>query len=154
MEEAFKTEKTWMCHQGFRSRHLCVLYLNFVQFADVQWHSPEKQKNQKALQCKAFCHKTLPPDPSSDKHLFKSGGGFILELLPRFELGTSSLPTDWEPSSPWFSTLSSPFCSKRMRSAALFALLFPSARFPVWVSVWVKHDSSYCLVNTNIFTIL
>ena len=32
-----------------------------------------------------------------------------------------SLPTDWEPSSLYIPTLSGPFCSKRMRSAALFA---------------------------------
>ena len=54
-------------------------------------------------------------------------------------IGPASLPTDWASSSRCFSTLSSPFCSKRMRSAALFAPLVPSAPFPVWVMVWVRR---------------
>ena len=64
----------------------------------------------------------------------------FLELLGGFEPPTSSLPTGWEPSSPCVPTLSGPFCSKRMRSSVRFAPLFPSVRFPVWVTVWVNRN--------------
>ena len=64
----------------------------------------------------------------------------FLELLGGFEPPTSSLPTNWEPSSLLFSTLSGHFCSKKMRSVVRFGPLFPSVRFSVWVSVWVKRE--------------
>ena len=76
-----------------------------------------------------------------EKSPFSYEKGDFLELLGGFEPPTSSLPTGWEPSSPCIPTLSGPFCSKRMRSAVLFAPLFPSVRFPVWVTVWVKQLS-------------
>ena len=76
-----------------------------------------------------------------------------MELLSGFEPETSSLPTNWRHSSLWFSTLSGPFCSKRMRSPALLYPLFPPARFPVWVSVWVNLRNPICQRHQNIFII-
>ena len=35
-------------------------------------------------------------------------------------------------------------------SLALLCPLFPPARFPVWVSVWVRHYWSYSLVDANV----
>ena len=51
---------------------------------------------------------------------------------------TSSLPTDWKPSSHCVSMLSGPFFPKKMRLAVRFGPLSPSVRFPVRVSVWVR----------------
>lgn len=79
----------------------------------------------------------------------RSFRGF-LELLGGFEPPTSSLPTDWEPSSRCVPTLSGYFCSKRMRSPVLLCPLLPPARFPVWVSMWVRHYWSYSLVDANV----
>ncbi len=64
-----------------------------------------------------------------------------LELLPRFELGTSSLPTPWSGPMRCVPTLSGRFCYKRMRSPALSVPYAPSAPFPVWVTVWVRRLS-------------
>ena len=53
-------------------------------------------------------------------------GSFILELLGRFELPTSSLPTTVEPSSPCCSRLSGNFLSKKDEVAAcLFHCFHP-----------------------------
>jgi len=62
----------------------------------------------------------------------------FVELLPRFELGTSSLPTDSKPSERRFPALWGPFCSGRAWSLTLSRPLIPPARFPMWVTVWVK----------------
>ena len=62
----------------------------------------------------------------------------FVELLPRFELGTSSLPTDWENEISCVRTLLCPFPSGDPCSPSLLSPLFPPARFPVWVSVWVS----------------
>ena len=64
--------------------------------------------------------------------------GFSMELLPRFELGTSSLPTDWEGEVSSFPDLLYPFWSGVSSFPALLRPLLPSARFPVWVAVWVR----------------
>ena len=64
-----------------------------------------------------------------------------LELLPRFELGTSSLPTDWKPRECRCSALSGPFCYSGTWSLALSRPLSPPAFFRVWVTVWVKPKS-------------
>ena len=64
--------------------------------------------------------------------------GFSMELLPRFELGTSSLPTDWEDEVFYFPGLLCPFWSGVSSFPALLRPLLPSARFPVWVAVWVR----------------
>ena len=64
-----------------------------------------------------------------------------MELLPRFELGTSSLPTDWKPRECRCSALSGPFCYSGTWSLALSRPLSPPAFFRVWVTVWVKPKS-------------
>ena len=63
----------------------------------------------------------------------------FVELLPRFELGTSSLPTDWEGEISCFRDILCPFPFGGPYSPALLYPLFPPARFPVWVSVWVRR---------------
>ena len=69
---------------------------------------------------------------------FRLESGCFVELLPRFELGTSSLPTDWEDRVCCFQTLLHPLHSGVPSFPELLCPLSPSARFPVWVSVWVK----------------
>jgi len=64
-----------------------------------------------------------------------------MELLPRFELGTSSLPTDWKPRECRCSALSGHFCCGGTWSLALSCPLPPPAFFRVWVTVWVKPKS-------------
>ena len=61
-----------------------------------------------------------------------------LELLSGFEPETSSLPTDWENEISCVRTLLCPFPSGDPCSPSLLSPLFPPARFPVWVSVWVS----------------
>ena len=61
-----------------------------------------------------------------------------MELLPRFELGTSSLPTALEDEILWFCAVSGAFCSVKVR---IFILLIPSVPpqfFRWWVCVWVR----------------
>ena len=70
----------------------------------------------------------------------RSFRGF-LELLPRFELGTSSLPTDWEGEVCCFPGLLCPLLSGAPCSPALFRPLVPLVRFAVWVTVWVSSNS-------------
>ena len=67
--------------------------------------------------------------------------GFSMELLPRFELGTSSLPTDWEDEVFCFPALLCPFQSGVPSFPALLCPLSPLLRFPVWVTVWVSSSS-------------
>ena len=65
----------------------------------------------------------------------------MLELLGRFELPTSSLPTTVEPSSPCCIRLCGVFfCPKRMRSQPVCSIVSVRS-FPVWVTVWVKQLS-------------
>ena len=64
----------------------------------------------------------------------------FVELLPRFELGTSSLPTDWEGEVFCFLCLLCPLLSGTPNSPALFRPLIPPVFFGVWVTVWVKHS--------------
>ena len=66
--------------------------------------------------------------------------GFLLELLPRFELGTSSLPTDWAGEVCCFPGLLCPLLSGSPCSPALFRPLVPLSHFPVWVTVWVRAE--------------
>ena len=61
-----------------------------------------------------------------------------LELLSGFEPETSSLPTDWENEISCVRALLCPFPSGDPCSPSLLSPLFPPARFPVWVSVWVS----------------
>ena len=63
-----------------------------------------------------------------------------MELLPRFELGTSSLPTDCQPSEYRFPVLWGPFCSGKSEAMLLSAPLPPPARFLLWVNLWVKNS--------------
>ena len=69
---------------------------------------------------------------------FHVKSGRFMELLPRFELGASSLPTDWEDRVCCFQTLLHPLHSGVPSFPELLCPLSPSARFPVWVTVWVK----------------
>ena len=62
----------------------------------------------------------------------------FVELLSGFEPETSSLPTDWIPENSWYSAVSEPFCSGKMRFSVLSTPLIPSAPFAVWVRLWVK----------------
>ena len=62
----------------------------------------------------------------------------FVELLSRFELETSSLPTDSKPSEHRFPALWGPFCSKKAETTVLSTPLLPPARFAVWVMVWVN----------------
>jgi len=64
--------------------------------------------------------------------------GFV-ELLSEFEPETSSLPTDWKDEVFCFPDLLCPLLSGTPCSPALFRPLVPSARFPVWVTVWVSQ---------------
>ena len=73
-----------------------------------------------------------------EKAAFQKKSDLLVELLPRFELGTSSLPTDWEDRVCCFQTLLHPLRSGVPSFPELLCPLSPSARFPVWVSVWVK----------------
>ena len=61
-----------------------------------------------------------------------------MELLSGFEPETSSLPTDWEDEVFCFPGLLCPFWSGVSSFPALLRPLLPSARFPVWVAVWVR----------------
>ena len=90
--------------------------------------STKNRKNKLAQ--KVVKTKEIPPE-SMD-----SSG--ILELLPRFELGTSSLPTDCQPREYRFPVLLGHFCYGEAWSITLFRPLSPSAFFRVWVTVWVK----------------
>ena len=63
-----------------------------------------------------------------------------MELLGRFELPTSSLPTDSQPSECLFPALLGSFCSGKSETLMLSAPLIPSASFAVWVRLWVKHS--------------
>ena len=67
--------------------------------------------------------------------------GVFLELLSRFELETSSLPTDCQPSEYRFPALWRPFCSGKSETLVLSALLSPTTRFLLWVNLWVRR---YC----------
>ena len=51
---------------------------------------------------------------------------------------TAYLPTDWEDRVCCFQTLLHPLRSGVPSFPELLCPLSPSARFPVWVSVWVK----------------
>ena len=62
----------------------------------------------------------------------------FVELLTRFELVTSSLPTDWKPRNRWRSAVSGPFCSGKVMLSVLSAPLSPPASFVVWVRLWVS----------------
>ena len=62
----------------------------------------------------------------------------FLELLPRFELGTSSLPTALEDEILWFCAVSGAFCSVKVRIFILFIPSVPPQFFRWWVCVWVR----------------
>ena len=72
-------------------------------------------------------------------HRFQKKTADFVELLPRFELGTSSLPTDCQPSEYRFPVLWGPFCSGKSETAVLSAPLPPPARFLLWVKLWVRR---------------
>mgnify|MGYP006906618676 CR=1 FL=1 len=61
-----------------------------------------------------------------------------MELLPRFELGTSSLPSDSKPGNRWYPAVSGPFCSRKIMLFVLSTPLIPSASFAAWVRLWVN----------------
>ena len=84
----------------------------------------------------SICPKLL--QIAKEKTTFQKKSGLFVELLPRFELGTSSLPTDWEDEVFYFPGLLCPFWSGVSSFPALLRPLLPSARFPVWVAVWVR----------------
>ena len=93
--------------------------------------STKNRKNKPAKKVEEY--RRIPPE-SMD-----SSG--ILELLPRFELGTSSLPTDCQPREYRFPVLLGHFCYGEPWSLALSCPLTPPAFFRVWVTVWVKRIS-------------
>ncbi len=62
----------------------------------------------------------------------------FLELLSRFELETSSLPTDTPPSKRLHMALGGHFCSRNAEAIVLSAPLPPPARFLLWVRLWVR----------------
>ena len=55
----------------------------------------------------SICPKLL--QIAKEKTTFQKKSGLFVELLPRFELGTSSLPTDWEDEVFYFPGLLCPF---------------------------------------------
>ena len=63
-----------------------------------------------------------------------------MELLSRFELETSSLPTDSPPSKCLHSALWGHFCSEKAETIVLSAPLLPPARFLLWVKLWVMGE--------------
>ena len=65
-----------------------------------------------------------------------------MELLGRFELPTSSLPTDFQPSERYFPALLRSVCSGKTKTLMLFAPLSPHTRFLLWVRLWVKQINS------------
>ena len=65
----------------------------------------------------------------------------FVELLPRFELGTSSLPTDWEGEVSYSPSLLGSFQSAVTSFPTLLCPLVPLSHFPVWVVVWVSSNS-------------
>ena len=73
-----------------------------------------------------------------------------MELLSGFEPETSSLPTDWESEVFCFRALLCLLPFDGPHYLALLCPLFTPARFPVWVSVWVRHYWSYSLVDANV----
>ena len=79
--------------------------------------------------------------------LFFTKRAVIVELLGRFELPTSSLPTDWEPFMGCFLALSGPVCSPGPWWAAPLSPLVPSVPFPVWVKVWVRSIKEWILLQ-------
>ena len=84
----------------------------------------------------SICPKLL--QIAKEKTTFQKKSGLFVELLPRFELGTSSLPTDWEDEVFCFPVLLCPFQSGVPSFPALLCPLSPLLRFPVWVTVWVR----------------
>ncbi len=70
-----------------------------------------------------------------------------MELLGRFELPTSSLPTDWKPGNRWYSAVSGSFCSGKMMFSVLSAPLAPFVSFAVWVRLWVSAQFAVCLTG-------
>ena len=70
--------------------------------------------------------KTTLPDPQVSSTCSNWVGSFILELLGRFELPTSSLPTAVEPSNPCCTRLFGGFLSKKDEvTACLFHCFHP-----------------------------
>ena len=96
--------------------------------------------------CGLFCGQRQKPKFKLSKIVVKSKktpafyakSGCFVELLGGFEPPTSSLPTDWEDRVCCFQTLLHPLHSGVPSFPELLCPLSPSARFPVWVSVWVK----------------
>ena len=99
---------------------LTVLTLTFRRLNPVLSQPKTCQKQKKSLETSTF-------------------QGFPLELLSRFELETSSLPTDCQPSEYRFPVLWGPFCSGKSETMVLSAPLSPPARFLLWVNLWVKR---------------
>ena len=78
-------------------------------------------------------------EPKTKGH--PKGCPFVLELLPRFELGTSSLPTDWEDGVSCSPSLLDSFRSGVTSFPTLLRPLVPLIHFPVWVVVWVRDNT-------------
>ena len=71
-----------------------------------------------------------------------------LELLGRFELPTSSLPTDCKPGNRWYPAVSGPFCSGKVLLSVLSAPLSPPDSFAVWVRLWVNtQPTKLCRID-------
>ena len=98
--------------------------------------------------CGLFCGQRRKPkfkpakivEKASKTTAFRLKSGCFVELLPRFELGTSSLPTAKRRSIACCAVLSWHFCTRSMRPCQLLCPLNPCDDFPVWVGVWVKAE--------------
>ena len=75
---------------------------------------------------------------------------FSKMIVPKSPLIVTSSSTDWEDRVCCFQTLLHPLRSGVPSFPELLCPLSPSARFPVWVSVWVRHYWSYSLVDANV----
>lgn len=62
------------------------------------------------------------------------------ELMNKFPIETSSLPTDWSPSNRLHMALWGRFCSGKAEAMVLSAPLPPPARFLLWVRLWVMGE--------------
>jgi len=89
---------------------------------------PEVQKFKRKKKCRE----------QKETRCFQQKTAGFVELLPRFELGTSSLPTDCPPSKRLHMALWGRFCSGKSEAMVLSAPLPPPARFLLWVRLWVK----------------
>ena len=103
----------------FESPGFCDFYFDLKRFEFERSHirfGVISLKNTVIL--RILRYKTTLPNPQASSTCSNWVGSFILELLTRFELVTSSLPTTVEPSSPCCIRLCGVFLSKKDEVAA------------------------------------